>query len=100
MGRHGGEAAEGGGTQFRYDDNKDKLSGVDMKRKFCRRDLCCQGKNENESTTVQRLDQNLSREHAYEELQIAAGLSQPNYRVYFPPVDVNARLDEAGGSGW
>lgn len=38
----------GGGTQFRYDDNKDKLSVVDMKRNFCRRDLCCQGKNENE----------------------------------------------------
>lgn len=56
MGGNGGEA---GGAQFRYDDNQDILSGVYMKRKFCRRDLCCQGKNENEFTAVKRLDWSL-----------------------------------------
>lgn len=61
MGGNGGEAGgRQGRTQFRYNDNKDKLSAVYMKGKFCRCNLCYQGKNENEFTTVKRLDQNLS----------------------------------------
>lgn len=51
-----------------------KING--KKKNFCRCDICCQGKNENEVTTGKRLDQNLCREHSYEELQNITGFSR------------------------